>query len=92
MNSQKQFTSKDLVFKDVLLGLFRTKLLTKTRLWRGFVVRLPEGSQEPTRQLVAVLVDSDLHYANSCFDAFGPKDGGSRILYYSPIREILCGV
>ena len=41
-----------------MLGLFRTKLLTKTRLWRGFIVRLPEGSLEPTRQLVAVLVDS----------------------------------
>ena len=58
MNSQKQFSSKGLIFKVVLLGLFRTKLLTKTRLWRGFIVRLPEGSQEPTRQLVAVLVES----------------------------------
>ena len=53
--------------------MFRTKLLTKTRLWRGFVVRLPEGSQEPTRQLVAVLVDSDLHYANSVLTRSDPK-------------------
>ena len=70
-----------------MLGLFRTKLLTKTRLWRGFIVRLPEGSQEPTRQLVAVLVDS-VCIMRICFDAFGPKDGGSRILCKSPIREI----
>ena len=63
----------------VLERWLRTELLTKTRLWRGFEVRLPEGSQEPTRQLVAVLVDS-VCIVLICFDAFGPKDEGSRIL------------
>ena len=90
MNSKKQFSSKAKFLKGFGIGL-ELNCLLKTRLWRGFEDRLPESSQKPTRQLVAVLVDS-VCIMRICFDAFGPKDGGSRILYNSPIREILCGV
>ena len=79
-HNMNSLTSKgsSLVFICFYLFWGVSKLL-KTRLWRGFGVRLPVGSHEPTRQRVAVLVDSDLHCANSNFDAFGPKVGGSRI-------------
>ena len=72
-----------------MLGLFRTKLLTKTRLWRGFVVRLPEGSQEPTRQLVAVLVDSEMHCANSVLARSDPKMEDLEIVQFSHSGENL---
>ena len=69
-----------------MLGLFRTKLLTKTRLWRGFIVRLPEGSQEPTRQLVAVLVDS-VCIMRIVLTRSDPKMEDLEFCTSSPIRE-----